>query len=67
MQWTVVGWYSYDATNPHMKPFARVVEVEADGIGDARRKGDAALEALYEKEAISVDFLNWYVKEKGTA
>lgn len=63
MKYQVVGWYSYDPTNPHMRPFARVVNVEAASPAEASSLGTVALDALYEKEGVSVDFLNWYVRE----
>ena len=58
-----VGWYSYDAHNPHMRPFARVVEFEASDGEEARSKTSDALDALYEKEGVSVDFLSCHTSE----
>lgn len=63
MKYEVVGWYSYDARNPHTKPFARVVQVEAKDPEEASSKGSDALDVLYEQQGVSVDFLNWFVKE----
>lgn len=62
-KYRVVGWYSYDPHNEHMRPFSRVVYVETDDPTQASELGSDALDALYEKEAISVSFLNWYTSE----
>jgi hypothetical protein len=63
-KYRIVGWYSHDGSDPLIPPFARVAEVEAASSDDAYRKGGAALNLLYEKEGLSVDFLNWFVKER---
>lgn len=56
-----VGWYSYDGSNQHYRPFARVVEVEADDPQSARERVAGALDALYEKERVSVDHLQTFI------
>lgn len=64
MKYITVGWYSQDGSNPHIAPFARVVEIEAESPREAYDKGGDALDALYKKEGASVDFLNWFIKEQ---
>lgn len=63
LKYKVVGWYSYNPTNEHTRPFARVVYVEAKDKDEASVLGGAALDVEYEKQGVSVDLLNWYVEE----
>jgi hypothetical protein len=60
-RYKVVGWYSHDPYNEHVRPFPRVVYVETDDPTMASDLGSDALDLLYEKEGLSVTFLNWYV------
>lgn len=64
MKYRTVGWYSYDPHNDHIRPFARVVEFEFDDAEQASEEGARLLDALYEKEGVSVDLLNWYTRER---
>jgi hypothetical protein len=62
-RYEIVGWYSHDPHNPHVMPFARVVEVMAETPAEAFDKGAIELERVYHKKNESVDFLNWFIKE----
>jgi hypothetical protein len=57
MRYKIVGWYSSDPHNEHVRPFARVVFVEASRLGSEK------LDAEYAKAGQSVDLLNWYTEE----
>lgn len=56
------AWYSKDGTNPHIKPFARVVTVDCISEGDAVQKSEKELETIYEQIGDSVDFIGWFFK-----
>ena len=63
-RYRVVGWYSYDPHNDLMRPFPRVVYVEASDPAEASKAGERALDELHNQIGISVTLLNWYTKEE---
>lgn len=59
----VIGWYSRDATDPKISPYARLTVIEAQDAQDAYDYGERALLVLCRDEGAKYDFLNWFVKE----
>lgn len=62
-RYRIVAWYVADGSNQRAVPFSRVVEVEAKDRDEADRLGTEKLDAIYKKEGVGFDFLNWFIEE----